>query len=370
MQTTPSPAGAASRRPPGKPRRAHWLRRIVAGLLVAVAALALAGAAYQSIATARDRRAYPPPGQLVDVGGYRLHIFCIGEGSPSVILDALFPGTVSNWAWVQPRIARTTRVCAYDRAGLGWSDPGPAARDALQHARELHTLLTRAAIPGPYVLVGHSLGGLSVRMFADQYPHEVAGMALLEASNPDAWKRLGRPEGVGVDHRMLTVAPLLGRIGLFRLGLLPSYSPDPDLPQRQRLELQAFFDTVKSLRTIRDVDASFSAALDQVRDASGVGGKPLLIVLGGRGDGSIQALRDLFAEQAALSTNSKTIVIAGATHAGLVDNRAAAVPTSDAIRDLVQAVRTGMPMASGRFLRPEPPPAPRQAGDAPAACAR
>jgi pimeloyl-ACP methyl ester carboxylesterase len=322
-----------------RPRR-HRLRRTLSVLALALLALGLAGAAYQGIATALDSRRYPAPGRMVDVGGYRLHIYCTGQGAPTVILDALFPGTVSNWAWIQPDIARTTRVCAYDRAGLGWSDRGPAPRDARQHARELHALLAAARIPGPYVLVGHSLGGLSVRMFADQYPQQVAGMALIEASDPDAWKRLGKPEGVGVSHGMLTVAPLLGRLGVFRLGLLPSYSPDPDLPERQRLELQAFFDSVTSLETIRDVDSSFSDALDQVRHTHGIGAKPLVVVLGSRGDGGIEALHDLFVQQSKLSSDSLTRVVDGATHAGLVDDRTHASQTTAAILDLVHAVPT------------------------------
>jgi pimeloyl-ACP methyl ester carboxylesterase len=283
---------------------------------------------------------------LVDVGGYKMHIFCTGEGGPTVILDALFPGTVSNWAWVQPEIAKTTRVCAYDQAGLGWSDSGPKPRDAKQRALELHTLLARAGISGPYVLVGHSLGGLSVRMFADQYPDQVAGMALIEATDPDAWRRLGKPEGVGVDRKQLTVAPLLGRLGLLRSGLIPSPSPDPDLPLQQRRELQAYFNSVKFLETLDAVDASFSVALDQVRSAGGLGSKPLVIVLGSKGDGSVEALRALFVRQAALSTNSLTRVIDGATHAGLVDNRDCAIQTGAAILQVVQAVRTGQPLAT------------------------
>lgn len=348
MESTSLPGGKAPEPPSTKRGSSFWIRRILLWLSVATVALPVTGTAYQAIATEMDRRAYPPPGRMVDVGGYRLHIYCTGEGGPTVILDALFPGTVSNWAWVQPEIAKTTRVCAYDRAGLGWSDSGPKPRDAKQHAGELHTLLTRAAIPGPYVLAGHSLGGLSVRMFADQYPNEVAGMALIEGSDPDAWKHLGKPEGVGVDRNQLAVAPYLGRLGIFRLGLIPSYAPDPDLPPRQRRELQAFFDSVKSLETIRAVDASFSVALDQVRRAGGLGSKPLVIVLGSKGDGSIEALRDLFVRQAALSTNSLTRVIDGATHAGLVDNRSHALQTSAAILQVVQAVRTGQPMVPGR----------------------
>ena len=344
-------SGHTTAQPPSAKRRRgffFWVRRILLRLAVAVIALCVIGAIYQAIATEIDQRHYAPPGQLVDVGGYRLHLYCTGEASPTVILDALFPGTVSNWVWVQPEIAKTTRVCAYDRAGLGWSDSSPEPRDAEQQARELHTLLTNAEIPGPYILVGHSLGGLYVRMFAAQYPDKVAGMVLIEGTNPDSWKRLGKPEGVGVDRNQLAVAPFLARLGIFRLGLIPSYSSDPDLPPQHRMEVQAFFNSVKSLETIRAVDASFSVALDQVRSAGGLGSKPLAIVLGSKGDGAIEQLRDLFIQQAALSTNSLTRVIDGATHAGLVDNQNHAPQTSAAILQVVEAVRTWQPVVSSQ----------------------
>lgn len=349
MSDTPYPSNTTSERQPLRRQKGwrFWLLRALMALGLILLILALMGATYQAVATRADARNYPPPGQLVDVGGYQLHIYCLGEGSPTVILDALFPGTVSNWVWVQPEVARTTRVCAYDRAGLGWSDSGPEPRDAQQHARELHTLLTNANVSGPYVLVGHSLGGLSVRIFADEYPDEVAGMVLIEGTNPDAWNRLGLPEGVGADRNQLAVAPFLARLGLFRLGLITAYSLDPDLPPRQRQELQAFYNTVKSLETVGAVAASFSVALDQVRHAGGLGAKPLAIVLGSKGDGSLEPLQDLFDQQAALSTNSIVHVTDGATHPGLVDNQKHAAQTSAVIQQVVQAARTGQPLASG-----------------------
>jgi pimeloyl-ACP methyl ester carboxylesterase len=316
-----------------------WIRGILLVLSLAILILAILGASYQAIATQIDARNYPPPGQMVDVGGYQMHLFCSGSGSPTVVLDALFPGTVSNWAWVQPEVAKATQVCAYDRAGLGWSESGPGPHDALQGARELHNLLQAADLHGPYILVGHSLGGLTVRMFADQYPDEVAGMVLIEASNPDAWKRLGMPEGVGADSNQLAIGAFLARFGIFRLGLLSAYSIDPDLPAQQRLELQAFFNSVKSLETVRDVNDLFSSALDQVRHADDLGDKPLAIVLGSKGDGSNERLRDLFTQQAGLSSNSFTQFVEGASHAGLVDNQKYALQTSDAIRRVLEAVR-------------------------------
>ena len=147
-----------------------------------ITTLGIIGAVYQSLATSRDRELYPPPGQLVDVGGYRLHVYCIGEGSPTVVLEAGSGGKgVIAWSLVQERMAITTRVCSYDRAGLGWSDPDPTdqPRPSLRVAQSLYTLLHNAGIDGPYVLVGHSSGGLHVRSFASQYPEEVVGMVLL-----------------------------------------------------------------------------------------------------------------------------------------------------------------------------------------------
>jgi pimeloyl-ACP methyl ester carboxylesterase len=320
------------------------MRSILLVLLLVTLILAILGASYQTIATWIDARNYPPPGKMVDVGGYKLHLYCIGSGSPTVILDALFPGTVSNWAWVQPEVAKATQVCAYDRAGLGWSESGPGPHDAMHEASELHSLLEADAIRGPYILVGHSLGGLTVRMFADQYPDEVAGMVLIEATNPDAWKRMGMPEGVGVDRSQLAIGAFLARFGIFRLGLLSAFSTDPDLPQQQRMELQTFFDSAKSLETVRDVNDSFSVALDQVRHTGGLGDKPLAVVLGSRGDGSNEKLRELFDQQAGLSSNSFTQLVEGANHAGLVDNQKYARETSDAIRRVLEAARSRRPL--------------------------
>src|SRR6266540_3954300 len=140
--------------------------RTLAGLVGLIVVLGLVGVIYESAAEAADVRAYPPPGQLVDVGGYRLHINCVGTGSPTVVIDAGWGDWSASWSsWVQPEVAKTTRVCTYDRAGMGFSEPGSLPRTAEQFAKELHTLLLHADIPGPYVLVGHSLGGLPVRVF-------------------------------------------------------------------------------------------------------------------------------------------------------------------------------------------------------------
>src|SRR5688500_1814225 len=136
------------------------MRRIwrpLLGLVVVLLALAVAGAIYQAIATELAERAYPPHGEMVDVGGYSFHINCLGQGSPTVVLDGGSGEWSAQWVRVQREVSATTRVCAYDRAGMGWSEMGPDPRDARQITSELHTLLSKGGIEGPYVLVGHSL---------------------------------------------------------------------------------------------------------------------------------------------------------------------------------------------------------------------
>ena len=124
------------------------------------------------------------PGQLVDVGGYRLHLHCTGTGSPTVILEPGQGGVSSDLAWIAPAVARDTTVCVYDRPGRGWSDAADRPQDGDQIAADLHTLLERAHVPGPYVLAGHSFGGLYVLRFAAQFPDHVAGLVLLDSTAP------------------------------------------------------------------------------------------------------------------------------------------------------------------------------------------
>src|SRR5579863_1004452 len=174
---------------PSTPSR-QWLRVIVR-LLVAIILLVLfAGFLYQNISEARDRRFHSMPGQLIDIGGYKLHINCRGQGSPVVVLDSGLGDSFIVWRKVQPEIARFTRVCSYDRAGLGYSDSSPHPRTSQVIAHELHALLHSAGMAGPFLLVGHSAGGFNVRVFTSLYRNQVAGMVLVDASHPEQQKRL------------------------------------------------------------------------------------------------------------------------------------------------------------------------------------
>ena len=140
-------------------------------------------------------------GQLIDVGGHRLHLNCTGSGSPTVVLQPGGGDFSSVMAWIAPAVAADTRVCVYDRAGRGWSEPADSPQDATQIATDLHTLLQRGNVPGPYVLAGHSFGGLYVLTHADRYPDDVAGMVLIDSTNPATDGRPG--QGNGVRRRLL-----------------------------------------------------------------------------------------------------------------------------------------------------------------------
>ena len=168
----------------------RWTGKAILWLVIALLVLAIVGAIYQTIATARAERAHPPPGKMIDVGDHRMHIDCVGQGSPTVVLDTALGAMSASWVRVQQEVSGTTRVCAYDRAGMGWSQSGPEPRDAKQVAGELHALLEGAGIDGPYVLVGHSFGGLYMQTYAARYPEEVAGVALIESSHPEQFSRL------------------------------------------------------------------------------------------------------------------------------------------------------------------------------------
>lgn len=161
------------------------LRYVLATEVFFVVLVALVGALYQAVNASREHRLYPPPGKLVDIGGYRLHLYCSGEGEPTVILDYGRVGSYLDWYYVQPQVARFTRVCSYDRGGYGWSDPSPKPRLPGVMAEELHTLLTKAGEKPPFVLVGHSFGSFDVLMYAHKYRQEVAGIVLVDGSHPD-----------------------------------------------------------------------------------------------------------------------------------------------------------------------------------------
>jgi pimeloyl-ACP methyl ester carboxylesterase len=164
-------------------------------------------------------RAIPPPGTLVDIGGFRLHLHCTGNGSPTIVLDAALGASSLSWSLVQPELARLSRVCSYDRGGFGWSDPGPMPRTADRIAEELHTLLERARVPPPYVLVGHSFGGLVALIFARRFRSVISGLVLVDPAHAEDWVTPAPKEQVQIDRgvRLCRYGAVTARIGLARV---------------------------------------------------------------------------------------------------------------------------------------------------------
>jgi pimeloyl-ACP methyl ester carboxylesterase len=241
----------------------------------------------------------------------------------------------AQWVRVQREVSGTTRVCAYDRAGMGWSEGGPEPRDADRVAGELHALLDRARIEGPYVLAGHSYGGLYAQAYAARYPEEVAGVALVESSHPEQFGRLPEArESYEKTRRLFAVAPLLARIGVVRLFSL-SPAP-PELPERQRAQIDALAPSTRQVAATADEFRATPESTDQARGLGSLGGKPLAVVSAGKQPPAWLELQD---ELATLSSDSSHRVVDGATHVSVLYDRDDAQKTSAAIVGVVEAAR-------------------------------
>lgn len=194
------------------------MQSVIFIVVTIVALTLLAGWLYQQAGTARDRKRHPAPGELLNLNGRALHLLSRGHGSPAVVFESGLMSTVLSWADIQPEIAKVTRAVCYDRAGLGWSDPGPAPRDAGQIVKELRQLLALAQIPPPFILVGHSFAGLTTHLFAARYPEEVAGLFLIDPVVPAEWSPANEhnQKRIRTGAKILRRATLLSRLGLIR----------------------------------------------------------------------------------------------------------------------------------------------------------
>jgi pimeloyl-ACP methyl ester carboxylesterase len=312
--------------------------RVLGVVFALIAGLALVGASYEAIAAAGDAREYPAPGKLVDVGGYRLHIHCIGTGSPTVVLDAGLGGMSLAWDLVQREIGSITRVCAYDRAGMGWSDTGPQPRTPGQIARELRTLLTNAGIPGPYVLVGHSLGGKNVRMFALQYPEEVAGMVLVDARS-EYVDAPASPTGAQEPHKssgdQVTLYGVARRLGLIRLIGGGPWGP-PAMSERTRMAIALLTTGQRAINAEAAETLAMTADNAELQAAPSLGNRPLIVLAAEESMNIIPRWTEAQHRQAALSTNGRLVVVEGSGHYIQFDHPAVVI---DAVRQVVTQVR-------------------------------
>lgn len=253
-------------------------------LVVALLAGGLAGAIYERIGARRDAERLPRVGHLVDIGGRALNLYCSGEGAPAVVFDSGYgdPGYV--WSHIQPEIAKVTRACWYDRAGEGWSDPGPFPRTSEAMARDLHALLHAAGVAAPYVLVGHSLGGMNVRIYNSLYPADVAGAVFVDAAHEDETRRapefmLGRKAPQYLWRPIWTVAQAARVTGIIRLMSPPMTLPaDPAQRTREQI-ITALRQQPKSVAN--QADASAPESERQAERAGGFGDRPVMVLTRG-----------------------------------------------------------------------------------------
>lgn len=349
MNAASSPAEVRPQPARPKNRLLVWVRRILLGLALIILALVVAGAVYQAAGARADRRSFLPPGQLYDVGGYRLHLYCTGpedSSSPPVILETLSGGTSSYWAWVQPEVAKVTRVCSYDRAGRGWSEPGPQPQTLQQTVSDLHNLLQQAGVAGPFVLVGHSIGGNYMRRYAADYPNETVGLVLVDAAHPEQLIRY--PELKAQNDAFLRTSasfPLFARLGLFRLYFATGGELDfGDLPARQHDEVAAAWSSPEYFASQRAEGLAAPAIYTDAQTLGSLGSLPLGVV--SAGENQPDGWAELQNELAALSDNSLHITVPGAAHATLAFNPQHASEVSRVILQVVEAARTGQPLAT------------------------
>jgi len=307
-------------------------------------------------------RIVPPPGRLVDVGGFRLHIYCTGTGSPSIILDAALGGSSLSWSLVQPALAKLSGVCSYDRAGFGWSDAGPMPRTAGRIADELRTLLDRAHVPPPFLPVGHSFGGLVALIFARRFRSEISGLVLVDPAHAEDWVTPAPKEQVQIDRgvRLCRYGAITARLGLARAvaalvglgqlalarGLVKVASrgglsrqdeailaPIWKLPPELRQVLSQFWTKPRFFEALGSQIGSICESAAQVLDATanGFGDLPL-ITISSTNPGDYRLRQQ--DRMAALSTRGRHIMAANSGHWVPLDEPAIVV---DAVKQVLRS---------------------------------
>lgn len=310
-----------------KRRYLKWL-----GLLICLTVgLIVLGTIYESSSEAADKKAYTPPGKMVDVGGYSLHINCTGSGNPTVVIESGWGGSSSSWGWVQPEVAKTTRVCTYDRAGMGWSEVSPEPRTAREFAKELHILLRNAKETGPYVLVGHSLGGYTVRVYAKDYPANVSGLVFVDPqniSNSDSSNFSPAPK-----PGRLPIPSLIAQVGLVRLLARPLGAVQ-NLPSGSKEAYTANSITPRSVQTFFDEGRGMSEGAAQARSVQTLGDLPLILLSRGKDmDPESAASQERYLK---LSTINQHLIAKQSGHSIMIEQPDAVI---NAIVKMVELVR-------------------------------
>ena|SRR2546425_3706775 len=329
------------------------IKLVLKCLVVVVAAAVVAGIVYERWGQRQDRKRFSQIGQSVDIGGRTLNLYCSGEGSPTVILEGGY-----SWVTVQPEIAKLTRACWYDRAGLGWSDPGPYPRTSEAIAGDLHELLRVAAIRPPYVLVGASFGGFPVRVFAGKYKNDVAGVVLVDASHEDQHEPPSMQASVSrlpltVRSALCALLPTMGQIGLVRLmSNSPAHRETPaGMSGEQATYFYFLSDLPRASVTSGNESCNWETSANEARTAGGLGDRPLIVLTAGKAfipeepAAAKEAaafhqvwVNELQPKLVRLSTRGRQVIVENSGHGIQFEAPDAVI---EAIREIVAEIRTG-----------------------------
>jgi pimeloyl-ACP methyl ester carboxylesterase len=315
--------------------RGRWLLTPV----LMVLAIASIGATAENVLLLRDQGTYRAAGASYEVSGHRLHLDCRGQGGPTVVLFNGLGEISTSWALITDQVSTTTRICAYDRAGQGWSQDVANPQDGITAARDLHLLLAEAGEAGPYVLVGHSIGGPYALTYAAQYPKQVAGMVLLDSSSPEQLTSIPSYAGqYAMMRRGLALLPTFARLGLSRVFAASH------LPGEEGDQVRAMTSTPHALRNGRDEVSTIPEMFEQAQALTTLNGRPLAVLTATEtlDTSGWAAAQD---KLAALSANHLHRDV-DSTHAGLVEDQGGSTASGHAITEVVTAVHTGSPLAT------------------------
>lgn len=329
---------------------------VVKILALLIAAALLSGILYEQIGRRRDRNRFPQIGKSVDIGGRSLNIFCSGAGGPTVVFESGGDAPGLEWQPIQTEVANFTQACWYDRAGIGWSDPGPYPRTSAAIAKDLHELLKQAGVPPPYALVGASFGGLNARVYSGMYPNEVAALVLVDSAHEDESLRapkfyLGRTAPHWLWHPLCFAYEAAAFVGLIRLTE-SSPSPNTNPAQMNREEIiAALRRQPKSVINNISTGIVIPESYDQARSVHDLGDRPLIVLTAGQpfdfGDPELNRqaaayqqvwIHEIQASLAHLSTRGRQILAPNSNHATIPPDL-----IIDSVRTVVAQARAKAP---------------------------
>jgi len=314
-----------------------WLKRMFGGFALAIAVALTSGAAYQSFATHRDLTQTPPPGKLVDIGGYRLHMWCMGSGEPTVILESGLGGGAFTWPRVQPEVATFTQVCSYDRAGLGYSDNSPGPRTGDQIAQELGKLIQNGGIREKVILVGASSGGFDTRILASKYPERVAALVLVDASHEKQNERLAAVGLAEPVPPLLRFVAMNSRFGFLRLRNETLGLKLEDADPSVRDYVRATVHRSSRYQILYDEATHFDESAQQVAASRRKLDIPVVVVTAGASIGRGDDIhRELQQDLLTLSNSTCQIIAARSQHEVAREQPEAVI---DGIRSVLDAVK-------------------------------